>query len=100
MTYSNLQMHPPEKTVCKGARPTLVKRGPYGRVDGTDICDFCGFLYSLHASSGDWKRASEAMNDRYGSMINTVKSPIESGSISEDLSLSALTCANSIKMVA
>ena len=28
------------------------KRGPYGRVDGTDICDFCGCLYSLHASRG------------------------------------------------
>ena len=70
------------------------KRGQYAIRNGTKMCDFRCCLYALHASRGDWRRASGAMNDRFESMFVDQ----QNNALIGDLSLSALACANSIQL--
>jgi len=73
------------------------KRDQYISGSSSNSYDFLGCLYSLHASHGDWRRAAEAMNDRFESKAAMKSS--QSDPNTKELSLSALACANSILML-
>lgn len=64
-------------------------------------CDFRMCLYSLHASRGNWKRASEALNGQFEASSMMLRSNQRSvkNRAAENMSLSALGCSNSLSIV-
>jgi len=73
---------------------------------GSKMPDYLGCKYCLHAHSGDWKRAAQAMDLRYGDTVLSLESSGSSGSgviddasAASDLPLSAMSTFCALNLV-
>lgn len=70
---------------------------------GSKMPDYLGCLYSLHAHGGDWKRAAQAMDLRYGDAVISLESSVagvtDDALTARDLPLSAMSTLCALNLV-
>lgn len=69
---------------------------------GSKAPDYLGCLYAIHANSGDWKRAAQAMDLRFGDAERALLNDpgtINDALAARDLSLSAIATSVAIQLV-